>query len=60
MPSRVSRAHFLKMGVDTDGSEASILHTGGLFFVNPTLAVARGRGTEAGESEDMGEVDRMV
>ena len=48
------------MGVGTDGSEASIVHTGGLFFVNPTLVVARGRGTEAGGSEDMGGVDRMV
>jgi hypothetical protein len=54
MPSRVWRAHFSERGGCTDGSEASIVHTGGLFFVNPTLAVARGRGIEAGEPEDMG------
>jgi hypothetical protein len=50
----VWREHFAGRGVCTDGTEESIAHTGGLFLIDPMPADARGRGTEAGVSEDMG------
>src|SRR6266702_1403025 len=52
-PSRLCREHFAGSGVCTEGPEVSMAHTGGLFFVSVPLAVARGRRTEAGASEDI-------